>query len=228
MGIFWLARYITTDFGRYVKDDGVDDGGLGHDTTIDLFFAAHHLEANLVYEVGIVLSEVLIDLVAEPVKLDIVLEVGQDARLLLVLHRVDLQSDRQGRRRMHSLRERRQYQIFELDGVVRQGINEIKVEVAQELRIVFQNDKYNVNRSSVETAHCCGRLLASNEVALDESETAHQEVFHFVKALQLALDFLPVSLFMWRWLTARLHLVLLIGGLFQFLLEHLVIVLSES
>ena len=81
---------------------------------------------------------------------------------------------------MHRLRESGQNKILQLNCVVREGIHEVEMEVAEELRVVLENDQDNVHRGGVETPHGRSGLLTSDEVTLDEGEAAHEQVLHLV------------------------------------------------
>ena len=134
-------------------------------------------------------------MVFETIELDVVSIVAQDVRVLLVLHRVNLESLRERRRRMYVLGERGQYQILELNRMVWQRIDKVEVEIAQELRIVFQDDQHHVHRGRVETSHRRRSSLARHEVNLNKREARDQEVFHFVEALELlVVHFVPILL----------------------------------
>ena len=51
------------------------------------------------------------------------------------------------------------------------------MEVAQELRVILQDDENDVHRGCVETSHRRGGLLTWDQVLLYEREAAHQQVF---------------------------------------------------
>ena len=51
------------------------------------------------------------------------------------------------------LGESSQNQIFQLDCVIRQRIHKVKMEVAQELWVVLENDQNNVHCGCVEATH---------------------------------------------------------------------------
>jgi len=94
---------------------------------------------------------------------------------------------------VHRLGERCQNQILKLDGVVWQRVHEVEMEVAEELRVVLEDHQHNIHGRDVEAAHGrCGGL-PWHEVALDEREAAHQEVLHFVQALQLVFEFVTIG-----------------------------------
>lgn len=101
LGVLRRTCSITAHLCGDVENDSVDDTGLRHDLSVDFLFTRHHLEADLIYEEHVVFVKELVNLISESIQLDVVLEVRQDTRLLLVLLRVDLESLREGRRRVH-------------------------------------------------------------------------------------------------------------------------------
>jgi len=64
--------------------------------------------------------------------------------------------------------------------MVGESVHEVKVEVAQELRVVFENYEDNIHRCRVETPHSRSGLLSSDEITLDECKAAHKQVLHLV------------------------------------------------
>ena len=90
---------------------------------------------------------------------------------------------------MNGLWVGRKDQVFQLHCVVGQCVHKVEVEVAEELRVILEDDKNDVESRRVEAAHGSRGLLAGNEVRLDESEAVNEEVLHLVEAGDLALNF---------------------------------------
>ena len=83
--VFWLFALLSAHSCRNIEDYSIDDRGLGHDLAINLLFAGHHLEADIVDQDLAARSKVLVDLISESIKLDVITKVAQDAWVLLVL-----------------------------------------------------------------------------------------------------------------------------------------------
>jgi len=88
LGVLRLAGALIAHLRRYVQNHSIYHGRLWDDFAEVLFFAAHHLEADLIDQVGVARGEELVDMVAQAIQFDVVLVVGQDAGVLLVLHGV--------------------------------------------------------------------------------------------------------------------------------------------
>ena len=54
---------------------------------------------------------------------------------------------------MDVFREGRKDKVLKLDGVVRQRIDKVEMEVAQELWVVLENDEDYIHCCGVETTH---------------------------------------------------------------------------
>ena len=75
--------------------------------------------------------------------------------------------------------------VPQLHGIVWQRIDKVEVEVAQELGVVFEDDKHDVHCGGVETAHGGRTLRPRNQILLHETETAHYQVLHLVQLGQV-------------------------------------------
>jgi hypothetical protein len=56
--------------------------------------------------------------------------------------------------------------VLELDGVVRQRIDKVEMEITQEVRIILQNEQHNPNSASVECFDSLCRLLIGQHIIL--------------------------------------------------------------
>ena len=68
------------------------------------------------------------------------------------------------------------------------------MEVAQELRVILQNNQDDVHRGSIEATHRRRSLLAGDQVLLYESEAVHQQVLDLVQLLELDVGLVLLQL----------------------------------
>lgn len=96
------------------------------------------------------------------------------------MHGIHFKSLREWGWRLDVLGERGQDHILKLDGVVGQRVDKVEVEVADELWIILQDDKYDIHCGCVEASHRCRGLHSWQHVVLDEGEAADKQVLDLV------------------------------------------------
>ena len=135
-------------------------------------------------------------------------KLGLDPRASHIRNRINLQILTMRIRNLHIRRMRRKNHILKLDRMLRQRVHKIDVELAQEQRVILQNDHDDSQRSLVELLQCLGAGLSGDHVLLDEGEAGDEEFFDFGPLLDLrrgTLDLWSGNL-LWR-LIAAWHLL---------------------
>ena len=173
LGLACVVLVVTCPL-RDEKDYRVDHGRVRHDPTIQPVLALHHLDTDLIYQYRVSTIEVVLEVLLQAILREVTFEVTQDAWVSDVKHCVDFQVLGERVWRLNRFREGSQYHVLELNRVVWECIDEVEMEVAEELRVVFQDDENDVHRGCVEASHCGGSLRTRQEVMLDEREAAHQ------------------------------------------------------
>jgi hypothetical protein len=80
-----------------------------------------------------------------------------------------------------------QNHVLELYRVLRQRVHEVYVELAQEKRVVLENDHHDPQCRLVELLQSLGTLLAWNHILLEETETRNDKVLDLSQTLDLLL-----------------------------------------
>lgn len=125
-------------------------------------------------------------------------KLGLDPRASHIRNRINLQILTMRIRNLHIRRMRRKNHILKLDRMLRQRVHKIDVELAQEQRVILQNNHDDSQRSLVELLQCLGAGLSGDHVLLDEGEAGDEEFFDFGPLLDLLLllDVLGFGLFL--------------------------------
>jgi hypothetical protein len=74
------------------------------------------------------------------------------------------------------LRERGEDDVSQLDAVIRQTINKVKVEVTEEFREVMEDDETHSQGGMVKGNHGRRTLLTGSHVQFEEGEQTHNEL----------------------------------------------------
>lgn len=110
---------------------------MRHNPAIDVLLASHHLLADLRHQFEVPCREELYQVVCDSIVFEICFEIGEDLRVTNILKCVYLQVWREWVRRGDRSRESCQDHVLKLDRVLRQAVDEAKVEVAKELGVVL-------------------------------------------------------------------------------------------